>query len=307
MKRLMILLAAIVIMSAGCSSGGSVGGEGEAEVFAAPEVPSVRLNSGYSMPVFGLGTWTLSDSTAEESVYLAVKAGYRLIDTAQYYGNEAGVGRGVRRAIDEGIVERGEVFVTTKIMPGNYRNPDSAIDSSVEALGLGYIDLMLIHQPGANDREVYRALERGVRAGKIRSIGISNYYTPEEYEYIAGDAEIEPSVVQNENHPYYQNTELKEYLAKKGVYVESWYPLGGRGHTQEMFADEVIAGIARTHGKTSAQVIIRWHVQAGYIAIPGSSDPEHIRENIESLNFSLSEEEMREIASLNKGRRFENW
>ena len=305
MKRTVILLAAVVMMSAGCSSGGS-GGGGE-EVSAAPEVPSVRLNSGYSMPVFGLGTWTLSGSTAEESVYVALKAGYRLIDTAQYYGNESGVGRGVRRAIDEGIVSRAEVFVTTKIMPGNYSNPDSAIDSSVEELGLGYIDLMLIHQPGYGDREVYRALERGVKAGKIRSIGISNYYTPEEYEYIAGDAEIEPSVVQNENHPYYQNTELKEYLSKKGVYVESWYPLGGRGHTQEMFADERITGIAMAHGKTSAQVIIRWHIQAGYIAIPGSSNPEHIRENIASMNFSLSEEEMKEMALLNKGRRFENW
>lgn len=285
----------------GCSSGGSSGGS------TAVDVPTVRLNSGYDMPVFGLGTWTQDNQTAEESVYAALKEGYRLIDTAQYYGNEEGVGRGVRRAMDEGIVERGEVFVTTKIMPGNYGDSDGAIDSSVEALGLGYIDLMLIHQPGYHDKEVYSALERGVRAGKIRSIGISNYYTPEEYEYIAGDAEIEPSVVQNENHPYYQNTELKEYLSRKGVYVESWYPLGGRGHTQEMFADEVIVKIANAHDRTPAQVIIRWHVQAGYIVIPGSSNPEHIRENIESLNFSLSEGEMRELTLLNKGRRFENW
>lgn len=271
------------------------------------EVPSVRLNSGYTMPVFGLGTWSLDDKTAEECVYLAIREGYRLIDTARYYGNEAGVGRGVRRAVREGVVKREDVFITSKIVPGSWRNYDELIEESNKALGLGYIDLMLIHQSGRGDRELYKALERGVRKGIIRSIGISNYYTPEDYEYITRGAEILPAVVQNENHPYYQNTALKKYLADKGVIVESWYPLGGRGHTAELFSDPVISGIAKAHGKSPAQVIIRWHIQAGYVVIPGSKNPEHIRENSNVFYFSLTDEEMNAIAALDRQRRFENW
>ncbi len=178
---------------------------------------TVKLNSGYEMPMLGLGTWTLSNDVAEESAYFAIKNGYRLIDTARYYGNEIGVGRGVRRAIDEGIVSREEIFVTSKIMPGDYQRPDAAIDDSMARLGLGYIDLMLIHQPGRGDEEVNKALERGVRAGKIRSIGISNYYTSDDFERICRIAEIVPAVVQNENHIFYQNKELQEYLRQYGL------------------------------------------------------------------------------------------
>ena len=291
----------MVMFGAGCSSGSSSTAEN------LPEVPSVKLNSGYTMPVFGLGTWTQNDATAAESVYTAIRAGYRLIDTARYYGNEAGVGQGVRKAIDEGLITREEVFITSKIVPGSYRDYDALIDDSNAALGLQYIDLMLIHQPGYSDRELYKALERSVKRGVVRSIGISNYYTPAEYERIAGEAEIPPAVVQNENHPYYQNTELQEYLARKGVFVESWYPLGGRGNTAELLGNEVIAGIAKAHGKTPAQIIIRWHVQAGYIVIPGSKNPEHIRENIGVFDFALSDDEMKAIAGLDQQRRFEVW
>ena len=293
-------LMMIAILSAGCSSGSQGVGENI-------DVPSVKLNSGYSMPVFGLGTWTLDNPTAEEAVYTAIRSGYRLIDTARYYGNEQGVGRGVRKAIAEGIISREDVFITSKIVPGGKRNYDALIDESNNALGLKYIDLMLIHQPGYGDKELYKALERAVKSGKVRSIGISNYYTPEEYEYIAGDAEISPAVVQNENHPYYQNSELQKYLERKGVFVESWYPLGGRGHTQVLFTDKVIAGIAKNHGKSPAQIIIRWHIQAGYIVIPGSKNPEHIRENIDVFGFELTDDEMMAIQNLNQNRRFENW
>ena len=293
-------LIAIAVLGAGCSSGSQGVGENI-------DVPSVKLNSGYSMPVFGLGTWTQNDAAASESVYTAIRSGYRLIDTARYYGNEQGVGRGVRKAINEGIVTREDVFITSKIVPGGKRNYDALIDESNNALGLKYIDLMLIHQPGYGDKELYKALERAVKSGKVRSIGISNYYTPEEYEYIAGDAQIPPAVVQNENHPYYQNSELQKYLERKGVFVESWYPLGGRGHTQELFSDKVIAGIAKNHGKSPAQVIIRWHLQAGYIVIPGSKNPEHIRENIDVFGFELTDDEMMAIQNLNQNRRFENW
>ena len=268
---------------------------------------TVKLNSGYEMPMLGLGTWTLSNDVAEESAYFAIKNGYRLIDTARYYGNEIGVGRGVRRAIAEGIVSREEIFVTSKIMPRDYQRPDAAIDDSMARLGLGYIDLMLIHQPGRGDEEVYKALERGVRAGKIRSIGISNYYTSDDFERICRIAEIVPAVVQNENHIFYQNKELQEYLRQYGTVVESWYPLGGRGNTQEIFHNETIRKIAERYEKTPAQIVLRWHLQDGYIAIPSSGNQAHIVENIDIFDFALSEEEMQEICALNMRRRFENW
>lgn len=267
----------------------------------------VTLNSGYKMPVIGLGTWTQNNSTAENSVYLAIKEGYRLIDTAQYYGNEKGVGKGVRRAINEGLIKREDVFITTKIMPGNYKNPDAAIEASNNALGLEYIDLMLIHQPGYNDEEVYKALERGVKKGILKSIGISNYYTPEDFERINKIAEIVPAVVQNENHIYYQNSDLQKYLERYKTVIESWYPFGGRGNTHEILNNEIINEIAKSHNKTSAQIILRWQIQSGYIVIPGSKNPQHIAENFDIFDFVLTENEMNEISKLNQNRRFENW
>ena len=308
MKRLILFAMIVTAMTAGCSSGGSgVSGVTGENISDVPEVPYVTLNSGYKMPVLGLGTWTQDDSTAEESVYTAIREGYRLIDTARYYGNESGVGKGVRRAISEGIITREDIFITTKIMPGNYTDPDSAIDASNSALGLGYIDLMLIHQPGYNDEGVYSALERGVKAGKIRSIGISNYYTPSDFERITRNATIIPAVVQNENHIYYQNTELQKYLERYGTVIESWYPFGGRGNTQELFGNDSIKQIAESHGKTPAQVILRWHIQAGYVTIPGSKNPEHIRENINIFDFTLTNEEMNTISTLDLHQRFEMW
>ncbi|MBQ6001763.1 MAG: aldo/keto reductase [Synergistaceae bacterium] len=307
MKRLILFAMIVTAMTAGCSSGGSGVSGVTGEISDVPEVPYVTLNSGYRMPVLGLGTWTQDNDTAEESVYVAIREGYRLIDTARYYGNESGVGKGVRRAISEGIITREDIFITTKIMPGNYTDPDSAIDASNSALGLEYIDLMLIHQPGYNDEGVYSALERGVKAGKIRSIGISNYYTPSDFERITRNATIIPAVVQNENHIYYQNTELQKYLERYGTVIESWYPFGGRGNTQELFGNDSIKQIAESHGKTPAQVILRWHIQAGYVTIPGSKNPEHIRENINIFDFTLTNEEMNTISTLDLHQRFEMW
>lgn len=271
------------------------------------ENKTVLLNSGYEMPILGLGTWTQDDDTAENSVYEALKDGYRLIDTAQYYGNETGVGNGIQRAIDNGIVTREEVFVTTKVMPSNYDRAYSSIDDSLERLGLDYIDLMLIHQSGSNDTEVYKALCQGVKDGKLRSIGISNYYTLDEYERVTSGGEIKPAVVQNENHPFYQNTEFQKDIAKYGTVVESWYPFGGRGHTQDLFGNETITDIAKAHGKTSAQIILRWHLQAGYVTIPGSQNPDHILENYSIFDFELTDAEMQRMAELHTGQRYENW
>lgn len=267
----------------------------------------MTLNSGYSMPVIGLGTWTLSDDQAEASVYAALKTGMRLIDTARYYGNEVGVGRGIRRAINDGIVTREEIFVTSKIMPSDYDRASQGINNSLRDLGLDYVDLMLIHQPGWNDEGVYRALEQAARDGKVRSIGISNYYTPEALEEILSFAEIMPAVIQNENHLYYQNKALQGYAQQYGIVVESWYPFGGRGHTGEHFSNETIVQIANVHGKTPAQIILRWQIQDGYITIPGSSNPDHIAENFRVFDFELNEQEMEKIRSIDRQTRYESW
>ena len=270
-------------------------------------INDIQLNSGYTMPALGLGTWTLTNDEAENSVYHALKDGYRLIDTAQYYGDEEGVGKGVRKAVAEGIVTREEVFVTTKVSPGNYFNADASIEQSNETLGLDYIDLILIHQPGSNDEEVYHAMERAVDKGIVRSIGISNYYTPEAFDEVMSYATITPAVIQNENHIYYQNTKLQEYVKQYGVVVESWYPFGGRGYTSENFNNDTIVALAQAHNKTSAQIILRWQLQAGYITIPGSSNPDHIAENYDIFDFELSDDEMEQIAAINKNQRYENW
>ena len=267
----------------------------------------VKLNSGYDMPVLGLGTWSQNNRTAEESVYTALKNGYRLIDTARYYGNEKGVGEGVRRAIADGIVKREEVFITSKIMPTDYHNASAAIDASLKDLGLTYLDLMLIHQPGSNDKAVYQAMEQGVKDGKIRSVGISNYYTKQQVDEVLSYAKIVPAVIQNENHIYYQNTALQDYVRPFGTVIECWYPFGGRGNTKDSFGNQTIVEIAKHHGKSPAQVILRWQLQAGYVTVPGSVDPDHIAENINVFDFELMPEEMRKIAGLKQQRRYENW
>lgn len=268
---------------------------------------TVLLNNGYEMPIIGLGTWTLDDDEAENSVYHALKCGMRLIDTARYYGNEIGVGRGLQRAIDDGIVTREEVFITSKIYGGNYERAGGIIDDALSDLGVDYIDLLLIHQPGTDDKGVYKAMEDAVQDGRLRSIGISNYYTPEAVDEVLSFATIVPAVIQNENHLYYQNTELQGYVRPYGIVIESWYPFGGRGHTGEHFGNETIIRIAEAHGKTPAQVILRWQLQAGFIAIPGSSNPDHIAENYDIFDFELTDSEMEEIGLLDRHERYENW
>lgn len=265
----------------------------------------VTLNNGIKMPIIGLGTWTFTNEEAEEAVYIAIKNGYRLIDTAQYYGDEVGVGKGVRKAIDEGIVKREDIFVTSKIYASTDHN--KAIEKSLSNLDLDYINLLLIHQPGFDDKGLYQTMEKYYKEGKIKAIGISNYYTREVIDEVLSYAEIVPAVIQNENHIYYQNNELQEYVKQYGIIIESWYPFGGRGHTDENFNNETIIKIAKKYNKTSAQIILRWQLQAGYIAIPGSKNPDHIKENISIFDFELSDEDMKEIYNINENRRYENW
>ncbi len=269
---------------------------------------TVLLNSGYKMPILGIGCFMLSNQQAENSVYWALRDGYRLIDTARIYGNEEGVGRGIRRAINEGFVTREEIFVTTKMWTRDYSNGDAAVDASLHRLGLDYIDLMILHhsQP-RNDVQAYQAMERAVEAGKLRSIGLSNYYEPEDFDRLVRSSTVTPAVLQNETHPYHQSMEMKEYIAQYGTVLESWFPLGGRGNTQTLFNDNTIASIAAAHGKTSAQIILRWHLQAGNIAIPGSSNESHIAENYDIFDFALSDEEMAKLTAIDRNDRFADY
>ena len=269
---------------------------------------TVTLNNGIEMPILGIGTFSLSDSDAEESVYWALHDGYRLIDTARIFGDEAGVGRAIKRAIEEGFVTREEIFVTTKMWTTDYDNGDAAINSSLERLGLDYIDLMILHhsQP-SNDIKAYQAMEKAVGDGRLRSIGLSNYYDPDDFDRVVNAVTIVPALLQNETHPYHQSTEMKEHIAQYGTVMESWFPLGGRGNTQTLFNDPVIAGIAAAHGKSSAQVILRWHLQAGNIAIPGSHNEKHIQENFEIFDFELTDEEMNQMTALDKNNRLGDW
>lgn len=272
------------------------------------EKKTVTLNSGYEMPILGLGMFSLSDSEAENSTYWALKAGFRLIDTARIYGNEEAVGRGLQKAIDEGIVTREEVFITTKMWTSDFDNGDAAVDASLEKLGLDYIDLMILHHSQAsNDVDAYQAMERAVADGKLRSIGLSNYYEPEDFDRLVNATTIKPAILQNETHPYHQSGEMKEHIAQYGTVLESWFPLGGRGNTKTLFNDETISSIASSHGVSSAQAIIRWHLQTGNICIPGSSNEQHIIEDYDVWNFELSDEEMAQMSALERDERFADY
>ena len=259
------------------------------------ETHTVLLNSGYEMPIMGLGTYSLSDEECYNSVTALLEAGGRLIDTAYMYHNEEAVGRAVR----DSDVPREEIFVITKLYPSQFSNAAAAIDEALEKMNIGYIDMMLLHHPGTGDVEAYHAMEQAVADGKIRSIGLSNWYVKELEEFLP-QVNIIPALVQNEIHPYYQENDVIPYIQDLGIVVQGWYPFGGRGHTAELLGDEVILEIAETHGVTSAQVILRWNLQKGVVVIPGSSNPEHIRENLDLFGFELTEQEMRRINALDR-------
>ena len=264
------------------------------------ENKTVRLNSGYVMPIVGLGTYALSDDTCLSSVTALLENGGRLIDTASFYGTEKSVGEAIRRS----DVPREEIFVTTKLYPNQFSNAEAAIDESLGTLDIGYIDLMLLHHPGVNDIEAYKAMEQAVRDGKIRSIGLSNWYI-EELEEFLPQITITPAVVQNEVHPYYQEKEVIPYIQKLGIVVNGYSPFGGRGHTAELFGNEVISTIANAHDVTSAQVILRWNLQRGIVVNPGSSNPDHIKENLDVFGFELTREEMEQIGTLDRNEKHE--
>ncbi len=261
---------------------------------------TVLLNSGYTMPIMGLGTYALDYDTCVNSVMALIANGGRLIDTAYMYGNEEAVGEGVRRAMAEYGVPREEIFVITKIYPNQFGNPEAAIDMALEKLNIGYIDMMLLHHPGSNDVRAYLAMEKYAAEGKIRSLGLSNWYIEELTDFLP-QVNIKPALVQNEIHPYYQEQTVVPFIQEKGIVVQCWYPLGGRGYTKELLTDETITAIASAHGVSAAQVILRWDLQRGVVVIPGSSNPDHIRENLDLFGFELTPEEMDRIAALDRG------
>lgn len=271
------------------------------------ETRTVKLNSGYEMPIIGIGTFYLSTTQAEESVYNALKVGLRLIDTADIYGNEVGVGRGIRRAMQDFGIKREEIFVTSKLWTSSFNNADREVNERLERLGLDYIDLLLLHHTAPYDEEAYQAMERGVKAGKIRSIGLSNFYE-DDIDRMMKIATIKPAVLQNETHPYHQSRNVKAHIAKMGTILEAWFPLGGRGTGIKTLSEhETITSIAKAHNKSAYQVLLRWHLQCGTIAIPGSSNAAHIAEDYDIFDFELTPDEMQRINALECNHRFASY
>ena len=254
------------------------------------------LNNGIKMPMAGIGTFLLTPDQAESAVLEALKDGYRLIDTANAYVNEKAVGRAMKKS---GLT-REDIFLETKIWPSFYMQED-AVEKTLERLDTDYIDLLLIHQPSGNYVAGYRLMEKAYKEGKVKAIGLSNF-TKEQIQEILDICEVKPAVLQTEVHPYFQEQELKEFLVKEDIKIQAWYPLG-HGDTA-LLNDETIVEFGEKYQKSTAQIILRWHIQAGNIVIPGSKNPEHIKANFDLFDFALTEDEMKKISELDKNVRY---
>ena len=254
------------------------------------------LNNGVKMPMAGIGTFLLSPDEAEASVLSALQCGYRLIDTANAYVNEKAVGRAMKRS----GLKREEIFLETKLWPSFYEQ-DDAVDKTLARLDTDYIDLLLIHQPAGNYIAGYRQMEKAYKEGKVRAIGLSNF-NEAQIRKILEICEVKPSVLQSEVHPYSQEQALKQFLAQEGMVIQAWYPLG---HGDNALINEpLFAELGEKYGKRNAQIILRWHIQDGNIVIPGSKNAEHIRDNFDLFDFSLSDEEMAKIAAMDQKKRY---
>ncbi len=255
-----------------------------------------RLNNGMEMPMAGIGTFLLSPDEAEASVLTALQTGYRLIDTANAYVNEKAVGRAMKKS----GLDRTEIFLETKLWPSFYEQAD-AVDKTLERLDTDYIDLLLLHQPAGNYAAGYRLMERAVQDGKVRAIGLSNFNAEQIQEILCG-CKVKPAVLQSEVHPYSQEKELKAFLAKEGIVMQAWYPLG---HGDKALLEEPLFGkLALKYGKTPAQIILRWHMQDGNVVIPGSKNPAHIQANFDLFDFVLTRDEMAQVAAMNRDKRY---
>lgn len=256
----------------------------------------IVLNNGVKMPMAGIGTFLLTPDEAEASVIYALEDGYRLIDTANAYVNEKAVGRAMKKS----GVAREDIFLETKLWPSFYEQED-AVEKTLERLDTDYIDLLLIHQPAGNYIAGYRQMEKAYKEGKVKAIGLSNF-NKEQIQKILAVCEVRPMILQTEVHPYFQEKELKEFLAEEKIAIQAWYPLG---HGDAALLQEpIFAKLGGKYGKSSAQIILRWHIQEGNVVIPGSKNPDHIRDNFALFDFALTDEEMEEISKLNKNVRY---
>lgn len=260
------------------------------------EQMTLTLTGDVVMPMAGIGTFLLSPDEAEASCVSALAGGYRLIDTANAYVNERAVGRAMKRS----GLKREEIFLETKLWPSFYEQAD-AVEKTLERLDTDYIDLLLIHQPAGNYVAGYRLMEKAYKEGKVRAIGLSNF-NMEQIKEILSICEVKPAILQTEVHPYFQEKELKKFLTSQGMAIQAWYPLG---HGDKALIEEpVFSRLAQKYGKSNAQIILRWHIQSGNIVIPGSKNPAHIKDNFALFDFALTEEEMAEIAALDKNTRY---
>lgn len=260
----------------------------------------ITLNNGTKIPQFGMGVFMVPEGEATKSACLeALKLGYRHIDTAHAYQNERSVGAAVR----ESGIPREEIWVTSKLWPSEYGEGKTmaGIDKMLSRLDIGYIDLLLLHQQVGDYRGAWKDMEKAVAQGKVRAIGLSNFES-ERLEEVCEAAAIKPAVLQVECHPYFQQEELKKRLAPYGTVIESWYPIG---HGDPGLINEpVFTELAQKYGKTNVQVILRWHIQAGNIIFPKSTNPQHIRDNSDIFDFALTDDEMARIKAIDNGKRF---
>lgn len=263
---------------------------------------TVVLNNDVSMPIMGLGVFRVNDQqVAAESVQTAIRSGYRLIDTAAIYQNEAGVGQGIKAALKETGLSREDLFITSKVWNADqgYDSTLKAYQASLDKLGLDYLDLYLIHWPVAGKyKDTWRAMEQLYKEGKVRAIGVSNFQI-HHLEDLLSDAEVIPVVNQVERHPRLTQESLKDYCEQHGIRLEAWAPL----MVGELLQNKMIQAIAGKYDKSAAQVILRWHVQGGVIAIPKSVNEGRIKENGRIFDFELSAEDMADINALNKDHR----
>ncbi|WP_019890518.1 aldo/keto reductase [Streptomyces purpureus] len=264
------------------------------------KVPSITLNNGVTMPQLGFGVWQIPDDEAERAVTTALEAGYRSIDTAAAYGNERGTGR----AVTGSGIPRDELFVTTKLWNNDHGFDPAlrAFDASLDRLGLDHVDLYLIHWPVPSQDafvDTYRAFEKIHAEGRARAIGVSNFL-PRHLDRLVAETSVEPAVNQIELHPQFQQAESRAAHSRYGIATEAWSPLGqGRG----LLEVPTVVAVARKHERTPAQVVLRWHLQLGNVAIPKSATPSRIRENLDVFDFTLDEDDMAAFAALDEGRR----
>lgn len=263
----------------------------------------VTLNNGLEMPLVGYGVFRVPDGDdLAEAVKTAIAKGYRSIDTAQVYRNEESVGRGIRAAIAEGLVSRDELFVTSKVWNDglSYEETLAAYDSSLEKLGLDYLDLYLIHWPGldTNYIEAYKALEKIYQDGRVRSIGVSNFHV-HHLEHLRKETTVIPVINQIEFHPHLTQEEVRAYCKEHGIQVEAWSPL----MNGSLLEEELIQQLATKYSKTPAQIVLRYDVQHGVVTIPKTMTPARMTENLHVFDFALTDEEMAQLDAMNDGLR----